>query len=384
MTRHSPLPLTILAALLATCGGTSTPANPDAGTAGFSFQPTNINLSDITANQATAVAENVVQDCTIGTDPASPGSDCFTSPIVAIKQFDGSSVNLVVVKSLTVVGGVKVTASGKVPLVIVSLADLTWGGQLLANSTTAHFRLGPGGTLNLANATAGPGPGGGPAASSFLASGAGGGSYCGKGGPGGGSTITGSSYGGLIIRPLVGGCAGGSGATNAGSGGGGVQLVAAGTLSVTLSGVITVGGAGGQIGGVATGQNASAGGSGGAILLEALTVSVAGTLAANGGGGGGDYSQPPGGDATADANPAPGAPGGNSEGPGGAGGAGTSLSGGAGSVSGVLNAGAGGGGVGRIEIDSMSGMATLTGTLSPSMGTLCTVQQTLRTLAEGP
>jgi len=373
--------LALLVFLLSACGGTSTPSNPDAGTAGFTFQPSNVSLSDIVANQPMAAAESVTMDCSIVTDPSSPTAACFTSPIEVVKQFDGSTVNLVVVQSLTVAAGTKVSVSGTVPLVIVSLSDITWAGQLLANSSVSADQIGPGGAVS---GSTDLGLGAGPAASSTAAVGAGGGSYCGRGGPGGGATTVTASYGNLAIRPLVGGSAGGAGATNAGSGGGAVQLVAQGTLTISAGGVITVGGAGGGFGGVASDQNSSAGGSGGAILLEALTVTVAGTLAANGGGGGGDYTKPAGADATADANPAPGAAGGTEEGAGGAGGAGATTDGSAGSVSTGLNAGAGGGGVGRILINSKTGSAAITGTISPATTTLCAVQLTVRPLTEGP
>jgi len=385
LTRRSVPCLALLVSLLSACGATTPAANPDAGNAGFTFQPSNINLSDIVANQPMAAAENVTMDCSILTDPSGPSSDCFTSPIEVVHQFDGSSVNLIVVQSLSVAAGTKVTASGKVPLVIVSLSDITWAGQLLANSSTSGDQIGPGGAVSGSTAdSVGLGLGGGPAASSTAAIGAGGGSYCGKGGPGGGATAVAPSCGNLAIRPLAGGSAGGAGATNAGSGGGAVQLIAQSTLTIAAGGVITVGGAGGDFGGVASDQNSSGGGSGGAILLEALTVSVAGTLAANGGGGGGDYNSPAGADATADANPAPGAAGGTEEGAGGAGGAGATTDGTAGSVSGTLNAGGGGGGVGRIAINSKSGSATITGTISPATSTLCAVQTTVRPLTEGP
>ena len=377
--------LALLVSLLAACGGTSTPSNPDAGTAGFTFQPSNVALSDIVANQATAVAENVTSDCTIATDPSGPNQDCFMSPIEVVKQFDGSIVNMVVVQSLTVAAGTKVSASGTVPLVIVSLSDITWAGQLLANSTTSAGQIGPGGAVSgSTDDSVGLGLGGGPAGSASAAIGAGGGSYCGKGGPGGGATAIASSYGDLAIRPLAGGSAGGAGASNGGTGGGAVQLVAQGTLTIAAGGVITVGGAGGQFGGLSTNENSSAGGSGGAILLEAVTVSVAGTLAANGGGGGGDYSNNDGADATADANPAPGAKAGTDDGAGGAGGAGATTDGSPGTVSTGLNGGGGGGGVGRIAINSKTGSAAITGTISPSTTTLCAVQTTVRPLTEGP
>jgi hypothetical protein len=101
----------------------------------------------------------------------------------------------------------------------------------------------------------------------------GGGGYCTPGG--GPSAVGGEAYGSASITPLLGG---GSGDSHedvlGGQGGGAVQLVAGKRIEITQRGSIQVLGA--------TGHN---GGSGGAIVLQAPSVSIAGTLRATGGNG---------------------------------------------------------------------------------------------------
>jgi hypothetical protein len=368
------------------CGGTSPSSTnpPDEGGVAFTFSPSNVSAASIAAQQGSAADENLSSACEIRTDATAPEDDCFTSPIVAATQEDGSTVNLVVMQSLQVQSTGAITVSGGVPVVLVSLSNIAFlGGSIQAGSRSLD--LGPGGAAGAGSNAMGGGAGGGVAASSTAAVGASGGSYCGVGGVGGGATASGAVYGSASIRPLVGGSSGGGGAVGGGAGGGGVQLTAALTLTLNTGSYISVGGQGGPFGGIAADQNAGAGGSGGSILLEAPTVTVAGTLAANGGGGGGDYSTNGGADATPNATPAAGGAAGNSEGAGGAGGA-AALTAGAPGMTGMgLNAGAGGGGVGRILINSTTGGATLTSaTMSPDLTTSCATQGTLRTLAEGP
>jgi hypothetical protein len=368
------------------CGGTSPSSTnpPDEGGVAFTFSPSNVSAASIAAQQGSAADENLSSACEIRTDATAPEDDCFTSPIVAATQEDGSTVNLVVMQSLQVQSTGAITVSGGVPVVLVSLSNIAFlGGSIQAGSRSLD--LGPGGAAGAGSNAMGGGAGGGVAASSTAAVGASGGSYCGVGGVGGGATASGAVYGSASIRPLVGGSSGGGGAVGGGAGGGGVQLTAALTLTLNTGSYISVGGQGGPFGGIAADQNAGAGGSGGSILLEAPTVTVAGTLAANGGGGGGDYSTNGGADATPNATPAAGGAAGNSEGAGGAGGAAALTAGAPGMTGTGLNAGAGGGGVGRILINSTTGGATLTSaTMSPDLTTSCATQGTLRTLAEGP
>ncbi len=252
---------------------------------------------------------------------------------------------------------------------------------------------GPGGSAGGMSA-AGEGLGAG-SPGSFLRgeSGGGGGGFAGVGGAGGdvapgnaGFAVGGAGglvYGAAALVPLVGGSGGGAGAAEGdggtggigGGGGGAVQIVAG--ESIAIAGVVNAGGCGGGGGkGPSCTNNCGGGaggggGSGGAILLESRAVDVSGVLAANGGGGGGgawDHA----------AVGMPGLNGGNGSVPaqGGAGSSDRGRSGGAGGAAGSPNGvpgvawdhpGGGGGGCGRIRINSLSGTASLTGTLSPAL-----------------
>ncbi len=137
---------------------------------------------------------------------------------------------------------------------------------------------------------------------------------------------------------------------------------------MTSTGVVTVPGAGGS-------WDAAGGGAGGAISLEAPTVRIAGTLAANGGGGGGGPSGSAGGRSGGPGDQ-PAAGGQTDVTKGGSGSAGAVIDGAAGTAS-TSHAG-GGGAAGRIRINTSSGAAAITGVLSPALGTVCATQGTLR------
>ena len=154
----------------------------------------------------------------------------------------------------------------------------------------------PGGQRTGANNGSATGAGGGKGVAGFTSgsAGAGGGGFGGRGGNGGGYAI---SAGGSVAFPspiaggFGGGASGGSGGANGQSGGGGggaVQLVAGISIEVgggANPGGVNVGGCGGT--GAMFGETGSAGGSGGAILLQAPSISMKalGVLAANGGAG---------------------------------------------------------------------------------------------------
>lgn len=145
--------------------------------------------------------------------------------------------------------------------------------------------------------------------------GGGGGGRLAPGGGGGGwyypfvvGAAGGKAVGDPSNAPLFGGCGGGAGGGPdhdgqgeggyGGGGGGAIQISVDGPLSV--GGIISVPGAGGQ--GGSQGAGGGGGGSGGAILLEAVTIELEASalLAANGGGGGGGAAN------RDDASPAPG------------------------------------------------------------------------------
>ena len=219
-------------------------------------------------------------------------------------------------------------------------------------------------------------------------------SDAGGGGGGGGaaganggdvSTYLGGSGGAACIVddlvPLIGGSGGGgagpgavTSAPTGGGGGGALQITALQSISIT--GVISMAGAGGQ-GGPTAPSNAPGGGGGGAgggILLEAPSVDVAasGVLAANGGGGGGGADAP---NVGTDGEPGQrssspalgGADAGGTSTPGGNGGAGMTAAQPGGSAAANSNAGGGGGAVGRIFVRSATG-ATPAGLATPPAG----------------
>lgn len=216
-------------------------------------------------------------------------------------------------------------------------------------------------------------------------SGGAGGSFATAGGAAGAA----APWGTASLEPLEGGMRGqdACNGTHGGGGGGAIQLTAG--LRVRISGVISAGGAGGGGGAGGTGACAggAGGGSGGGVLVEAPSVEVTGTIAANGGGGGGGGSTSlgrPGEGGRAGTTPAAGGRGDSGGGcpfygytNGGWGGDGATQTdpaqtgGPADSISGCidgtvyLGAGGGGGGVGRIRINTRSGCGC-TGTFSPT------------------
>lgn len=301
--------------------------------------------------------------------PGTTTTKTYYAFAVVKQEDDGSEAAVFAGQNIEVDTTIQVEVVGQRPLVLLAPGDVTVRGYIEAvpNGKVAH---GGGFSAPGDRGEKGLGPGGGGGGGETAAGGGGG--YCGPGGKGGGDegAVGGKSYGTPEIVPLIGGSSGGRGFADSGAGGGAIQIVAGGELYITSTGTIHVGGGGG-------GWGSAGGGSGGAILLEGETVRVAGTLAANGGGGGGQGSGGDNGEnATPDADPAKGGPsaGANAEtGIGGIGAAGDTVEGGDGGSTG----GGGGGGAGRIRINSRSGEATITGTVSPSLETECATEGTL-------
>jgi len=212
--------------------------------------------------------------------------------------------------------------------------------------------------------------------------GGGGAGHCGAGGAGAPSSAgtfgdPGVAYGAASLMPLVGGSSGGMAAAWYGGGGGGaVQLVSATKIEIGSRGVVSAGGGGGYRACLVGGAG---GGSGGAILLEAPEIGIRGKLVANGGAGGGAFcssSEPLHKDANEDATPA------KDGGMSGAGGA-ANL----GALPGQVpvrysdnGPGGGGGARGRIRIHTKSGSAAIDSSaiISPTLGSECAGQATLR------
>jgi hypothetical protein len=287
------------------------------------------------------------------------------------KQGDGSEVGVFAGRNITVAPNVLVVVEGQRPLVLLTPGDVQINGTIeaVANRISSYEGNAGGFSGPAGEQVKGKGPGGGSGTSTE----AGGGAFCGKGGNGGSATGApgGVPYGTAELVPLIGGSSGGSGALGGrgGAGGGAVQIIAGGKLTLAATGVIHVGGAGG-------GWNGGGGGSGGAILLEANVITIAGTLAANGGGGGeGDgVAGDSGLNASPDAVPAPSGNGtATSDDNGGDGSAAKLVDG---SPGGIVSGG-GGGGAGRIRLNSKSGMALVSGVLSPSADSDCVTQGVL-------
>jgi hypothetical protein len=285
---------------------------------------------------------------------------------MTVSQTDGSPADLYVLSSLTVDTTARLTFGGPNPVILAVLGDVQIRGEISVAANLYSAIAGGYGALQGSNW----GPGAGQAGVGAYASSPGGGAaYCGAGGKAhalvGQSAPGGMPYGNAKIEPLLGGSAGGSqGAGNSGGGGGGAIEILSGTsITVGAQGVIHAGGGG------SGGGNSAGGGSGGAILLEAPVVTVAGTLAANGGGGGGGTA---GSNATPNAQPATGGQDNAFVSVGGSGSAGTMINGSDGTTDMAGNgAGGGGGGAGWIRINSSSGSATITGTISPAQTTAC-------------
>jgi hypothetical protein len=379
--------------------GTDGGAGADTGTGdaamalSLGFTPSNVDLQGI-AGTLPAV-EIMTTDCTIdsGCGGGISCADNATIKKTIVQNANNVTICVYYVSSFKIDSAAVLKATGTNPVAIVSLGTIDIEGQLLVDATGGHPVAGGSVTDQGGPSNVGGGQGGSGADEGTGMQGGSGAGYCGVGGAGGvqhaGQTAKpgGIAWGTPQIVPLAGGAGGGDNASSGGLGGGGgaLQLVAKTSITVGSAGIINAGGGGGE--GASNNDDTvgtgGGGGSGGSILLESPTVMVAGILAANGGGGGGvgvypTATEPPTSDATASATAAPGGSGG-----GGAGSAGATTAGSAGGYS-PVNAGqafagqppGGGGGAGRIRINTTSGSATISGTVSPSMGT-CSTQGTL-------
>lgn len=359
---------------------------PAAPTPVYPYTPSNFAEADV----ASVDAGPWVVSCltTVATQLADGGvqvtSGCAeaTPPHVIVTQAGGLEAAVLVTQDFTLAASGTLRAEGARPLIIAVKGTATLAGLVdvdgdNAAGNAAGAGRGCNGGTGGAGATAGRGGGGGGGAFGANAS---------AGGTGGDGTAAGgggTSVGNATLVPLRGGCAGGAGggATTAagGRGGGALQVSAAGAL--TVSGILSAGGAGGRGAGLAS-RGGGGGGSGGAILLEGTTLTVgSGAVLAANGGEGGEGSGAGGLDPNAGRN---GVTGPRSTAPA-AGGAGASYCGGdsgrggarAGisqaGVQGGLNAfcfdngggGGGGGSVGRIRLNASTGCTLGSTNISP-------------------
>jgi hypothetical protein len=299
-----------------------------------------------------------------------------------VTQSDGSKVSVFVMKNFKVEAGTTFELQrGSLPVIIIATGTIDILGTIAIDPGISGGWVNPSGMK-----TKGAGPGGG-AAGDDNGMGAGGASYCGAGGKGGLSTQMGATtmqasptaaYGSPTLVPLLAGSAGGLGGFGLGGlGGGALQLTAGTSFNLRASGVIKGGGGGGYFGGQALKDSAGGGGSGGAVLIESQTATVDGKIAVNGGGGG-QGNGGNGDDGAVDAI----AKGGHNahDTVGGDGSFGPTINGTDGTNSATIAASGGGGGAGRIRINTTSGVATITGTLSPPVTTPCATQGKLTSL----
>jgi len=268
------------------------------------------------------------------------------------------------------------TIYGSRPLIIIASGAVEISG--LVNASALYSRPGPGGAI------AGPGVGEQGEHKSFRDGGGGGGGFGTDGASGGDATTLagsdadggqgGSAYLDNVLTVLTGGSGGGADGLQCsyapGAGGGAIQLFSFVSISILADGAISAGGGGGGPGRECpAGNDTSLGGgtgagSGGAIDLQAPTVSVLGRLAANGGGGGGgagELGEGGFGQNGRITGPASGGiPGGATASAGGAGGfADDAPQPGFEEASGVGNAGGGGGGAGRIVVRTKASGLTM-------------------------
>lgn len=320
---------------------------------------------------------------------------------LAIWVFDSVTVDAGVVLSFTTTNAAAF-AVAKVATVAgtIDLRGYSSAGQLCVpepGSSSVKMLGGPGGGAGTSERVNGGGPGGAPGPTfpqPFYAPGIGGGGYAATGGAGGArdggdgtggpGSPGGAPYGELLLDPLLGG-SGGAGALSrpGGSGGGAFQLVA-GEKIVLGDGVTTGGINAGGCGGfeASTGIPGGGGGSGGAVLLETLTIEIrkGAGIAANGGSGGAGAAGKPG--ALEGSQTGPGAAPDPFYGNGGNGGGANAVAGSKGGdmPAGGYSGGSGGGSAGRIRINTRTGSVVVPpgAVLSPTLGVGATTLGTLR------
>ncbi len=341
-----------------------------------------VTAADMDPSTFGSVGDIDLPATTIDTDA---GTIVSTQAVSGFEYHATATVGVFKLGSLHVTGPIEVV--GTRALALIANGEITIDDTIDARGCEGTVQQpGPGGFAG-ANAKAsatGSGAGAVPAAGK---AGAGGGGYGGSGGDGGPNVATlggtgGAPFGDDAISMLVGGGGGGGGPGGGGGvgggGGGAVQLVSNTQITIGNTGGVDASGCGGGLGAGGGEDGAGGGGAGGAVLLEAPTIAIAGALAVNGGGGGGSGGSPgtDGSSGTLDRTRASG----GAAGTGGGGGAIGGLGGAAATLAGdpgleAPRSSGGGGGVGRIRLSTLGGVATVTGQLSPALDdnpTTCT------------
>ncbi len=390
--RAAVLPLPLLLVLAnAACGSSSTSVNADAG-------PTpeaGADASDAGVGSLGFAASNLPSSFTLDdpNDVVLSGKNCgigagdgqaalcvglFPYTTTFVTQPDGSKIKVVATKTLTIDATAEVFFDGQYPIVFVAEKIKIEGHVIVGRNSFATIGAAGAPQAPIAATADGVGPGAGKAGNETLHAGGGGGGYCGLGGAGGGSsTNAGLGYGNPQIVPLVAGSTGATGYGRAGTSGGALQLVAKESIEIATGAVIDAGGR--------EGERGAGAGSGGAILIEAPKVIIAGTLVASGGAGGANGPEGNAGErGRVDGQIAKGGVDSNPSNNGGNGSSPTVMNGSNGVY--VMGAGpafpdyggGGGGGAGRIRINTKTGGLTSTNAqIFPPIGSPCTTQGTI-------
>jgi hypothetical protein len=340
-------------------------------------------LDGISTTWNVASSDILMIDTTTGTFSGAPVSRPPTGSFVQLKDQKGLGVDLafvIGVRNLDIAGTVIVI--GDKPLLIFAANTAKVTGEIRFDDSSA-------GNISCNGRNGGDGDmsngGGGAGGGSFTVVGASGG----VGGTAGGTAVPPAGAAGNLVTgatqaltPMIGGCSGGRGGKSndtitmtmdpggdGGRGGGAIQISARASIELT-SGTLRVNGGGGK--GTGNHGGGGGGGSGGAILLEAPTITFAGSrLCANGGGGAASFPNGNGSVNVCTSVPAPG--GGNAAAPNDSGGSGGVV--GQPAVFGKPGAqqapwahggGGGGGGLGRIRV---LGTVNATNTVSSPMYT---------------
>ena len=361
---------------------TVVPSNVDPSVIGFDASSSALMFPDVAAIVTVNTDDGSITAGGFTVRPAGEGVHRGTGVAFALVPSASAGarpLGVFVVGSLEVPSTLRIEAVGSSPFVLLSQGPVRIDGLIDVSSSAARAGAGggtggagvPAAAAGVRGGGSGGGEGGLPGAGDYDAGGGGGG--FGSGGGHGGGTLgasTGGSggvvYGDATLIPLVGGSGGGAGAgpsRDGGHGGGAVQITSATSITIGPTGRIDAGGGGGRGGpreGSTTSGGGSGGGSGGAILLEAPTVAIEGSVGANGGGGGrgGNVDSPPadGADGDTVTVPAPGAP--MMAPRGGGGGDGSAADGAAENGETSEEGGGGGGGAGRIRINTASATET--------------------------
>lgn len=207
-------------------------------------------------------------------------SSCDGTPSGITSAVNDAGVSVITMTGLDVGPQVTLQFVGDRPVQLLVLGDSSVTGLVSVAPLVAKR---PAGAPNPGCATVGAG-----GAGVAQKQGGGGGGFGGKGGNGGQSGGMGGEESWKLHIPLVAGCSGGEayGGSDGGVGGGALQLIVAGSLSVSDGGIISASGGGGSAG-TADFEGGGGGGSGGTVIVEAWLLNLnGGAITANGGGGG--------------------------------------------------------------------------------------------------